>query len=392
MTIKNQNEFPVFLQYFLFLLSAGLYLLLMFIDDFRSQLINYYLIITPIYVCYFCIVWIILKRNNSNLLSLRRIIFFAACLRLCVLVVKPPAFAAETLAGVENPDYLSSLLVSVLILAAETGLYITLERLITYFSLERQRLGLLMLNPLIILELYYFNRIGIVAILFFWLAVWLFYRRLSWWSIPVFAAAAFVAGFCHPAALPFLIRKFWYKLVLLIAFGILVMYLVYWSNVPHALLAGHAFVGFFYGGYLLIKEGAMAAGQATPDAGSHPLYYGAAALVLLIVLANQLKKAKRFEAYHSVVFLQASFIIMGVVLLLVPRFAAWHGLWILPYMIFLPRWCWLAFSFFVQGSYLAPGNASIAISQSWLPVIYLPFLILLLVEYYDRRKLKGWLP
>jgi hypothetical protein len=392
MADKNQNEFPAIMQYFLFIFSAGLYLLLTTISDFKSQMTIYYLIITPLYFIYFYVVLLILKKESPNPLSFRWIIFFAVLFRLCVLIARPPSLGLNMFLFVETYDYATALLLKLVLLFIEIGLYIILGMLINYFSLARHRMALLMLNPLIILETYYFIQIGIAGVLLFWLAILLFFRKRAWGSIPFFSCASCAAGFSIMAAVPFLIKKFWYKLLFLLAFSALLLWMVYRDVIPTDLYSNQLFMGIFYSIYFIIKEGTAAAVQVAPDAGSDPFYYGAAILILSTVMVDLLKKMKRFEAFHSVVFLQGSFIIMGVTLLLLPGLSPWYLLWILPYMIYLPRWAWLGFTFFIQFSYAGVGEALYILSWPWLLVIYLPFLILLLLEYHDRRNLKGWFP
>jgi hypothetical protein len=79
-------------------------------------------------------------------------------------------------------------------------------------------------------------------------------------------------------------------------------------------------------------------------------------------------------------------VITTVTLLLLPELSPWLLLWILPYMVFIPKWSWLGFTLLIQLSYLLPGRGALP----WMLAIYLPFFVLLLAEYYDRRKVKGW--
>ena len=100
------------------------------------------------------------------------------------------------------------------------------------------------------------------------------------------------------------------------------------------------------------------------------------------------------ENFKGVNYLQPVLFIGTVMLLLSPTLYPWYLIWIIPLFVFLPNWSWLLFTMLIQLSYFVlQGYATDGIWEEsnlilWLQ--YLPFYGLLIFEYLDKRKIKGW--
>ena len=85
----------------------------------------------------------------------------------------------------------------------------------------------------------------------------------------------------------------------------------------------------------------------------------------------------------------------AIFLLLTPTLHPWYLIWIIPFLIFIPNWSWLLFTLLIQASYFV--MKEYAISSVWQESVwillfqYIPFYFILIWEYIDTRKIKGWL-
>jgi len=89
MKIKNQKL--NYSKWIYILLATGLvgYLILFFMGDFRSQMINYFLVLSPIYISYFFLVYFSLKEKNYKKYNLFVIILVSAVIRLLFIATDP---------------------------------------------------------------------------------------------------------------------------------------------------------------------------------------------------------------------------------------------------------------------------------------------------------------
>ena len=119
-----------------------------------------------------------------------------------------------------------------------------------------------------------------------------------------------------------------------------------------------------------------------------------ASLILIIILIDQFKKLKMTENFKGVNYLQPVLLIGSTMFLLSPTLYPWYLVWLIPLFIFLPNWSWLFFtmliqlSYFVLQDYTLHGEWKESNIILWLQ--YLPFYGLLIYEYLDKRKIKGW--
>jgi hypothetical protein len=118
-------------------------------------------------------------------------------------------------------------------------------------------------------------------------------------------------------------------------------------------------------------------------------------LVLCLIMIDQVRKIRRIIDYSRVIFIQRSFIITGAFLLMTPTLHPWYLLWIVPFLIFIPNIAWLLFTYLIQFSYAV--LSQYAVSGEWqeslyiLLAQYIPFYIILIWEFLDQRRIKGWL-
>jgi hypothetical protein len=119
-----------------------------------------------------------------------------------------------------------------------------------------------------------------------------------------------------------------------------------------------------------------------------------AVLILLVVIWNQLKQLKSYKRFQNINFIQRSFVLTAFFLLLTPTLHPWYLLWIIPFLVFIPNWSWLSFTFLIQLSYYVLKEYSISgIWEESLVILflqYIPFFTLLIIEYRDKSKIKGW--
>ena len=98
--------------------------------------------------------------------------------------------------------------------------------------------------------------------------------------------------------------------------------------------------------------------------------------------------------FRGVNYLQTGYIVCAAILLLSPTLYPWYLIWIIPFLLFIPNWSWLLFTFLIQLSYFVLQDYStnnIWIESTWVLLLqYVPFYSILIFEYFDRRKIKGW--
>ena len=128
---------------------------------------------------------------------------------------------------------------------------------------------------------------------------------------------------------------------------------------------------------------------------SYAFYYKfCATIVLVIVIIDQFKKLRIISGFRTINYMQKSFILTTTLLLLNPTLHPWYLLWIIPFLVFIPNWSWIIFTFLIQASYFVLKDY--ALSSFWqesvwiLSIQYIPFYTLLIWEYFDKREIKGW--
>ena len=297
-----------------------------------------------------------------------------------------------------------------ILLAIEMVLVLFLLKMIRYFSISKYRLLLVILNPLWIIEIYRNGHLEIIGVLLLWLAIYLFYLKKDWLSLSLGIPAFLVHLLPVLAILPFCYNKFRWKFLMLGAGIIAVIFL--FSLIKSGFLPG-LFVQMnqeFSNGAVYTVIAALLDSMRFPvhqfivmnwngtveTITTDAMFYYILIIILpmLIVLTAQRKKLKMTAGFRSINYLQGSFIIAGACLIVKPDLYPWHLIWILPYLIFLPNWSWLALTFLIQLCYTVllhdPYTGSTALTNWILFVQYLPFFTLMIFEYLDNRRIKGW--
>jgi hypothetical protein len=292
----------------------------------------------------------------------------------------------------------------------EAVLIFILLKLIKHFSLGEHRIIIFICNPLVIIETYHSGHFDVIALMLFWLAILIFYRQRDRLFLSVLVMAILVKFLPLIMALPMLIKKFWRKLLLII-FAVTIILLSFSLNqtIPVAGFFSYANRWAFNGAlFNLITElidlfDFRIHEIATISLSGHTeifyinkqFYYKIFALiVLLFIIYDQMRKLRLTSTYRSINYIRASFIITAALLLLVPTLHPWYVIIIIPFLIFTPNWSWLVFTFLVQLSYFVLQDyVMIGVWQesNWILLAeYLPFYGLLIFEYLDNRKIKGW--
>ncbi len=413
------------LQIFLLIVPGILYLLLMGVPVYEQQIQNYILILIP----QFCIYFFILRqifRHEDKLPPCSWFLIFAGLYRLIFLLsfLIFPGLYESSIIGNSDSGQAPALLVAylehwpggsifywrVFLLLLEVALGFLLINLIRYFGLSTYRILILLLNPLWIIEIYRNGHGQLAAILFLWLAFGFFYLKKDWQALLAVVLSFFVSLLPLFAYVPFLYKKFWSKIFLMLTGVALAVYIFSTTGiipVYHFLLAPEreAFNGPLISAGIYLSEYFNLSGADVITInwfGSSAAVYTRAEfymllLIVLIVLAviiAQIKKLHLTADFRSINCLQSSFIITGALLLVSPVFHPWHLLWILPFIIFLPNWSWLVFTVLIQLSYLFwtdYQSPDTLITSGWKYfVIYVPFYIMLITEYLDKHRVKGW--
>jgi len=298
----------------------------------------------------------------------------------------------------------------ILLIFFEIGLFLVLFNMINHFRLNKFRLLIYFYNPLLIIETYSSGHLEIAGVFFFWMAVYLFYKSNKWKSIIFFALSIMTKFFPLVSSIPFLLNKFIRKFALLITIClVLILPFIFGGTLPLPGLFSYINRWEFNGGlfqlcvYVLnlldVKEyqwlAASFSGYLETFYINYAFYYKACAVFLFAgVFFDQLKKLRSTSDYNSINFIQKSFILTAVFLLLTPTLHPWYLIWIIPFLIFVPNWSWLIFTFLIQASYFVLKD--FALSSVWNESVwillfqYIPFYALLIWEYMDRRKIKGW--
>ena len=298
-----------------------------------------------------------------------------------------------------------------LLLLSEILLVMVMIRMIDYFQIPRQRLGIFVLNPLLIIETYYSGHLDIIGILFLMTGIWYFYLNRKSKSVFLLGLAVLTNFMSVVLILPMLLKKFWKKwLVMLIIVTLAIIPFIMYGSIPVSGLISHINLPVFNGGFHhLVTVGLNLFGirqkvlfDLDINGYTEQLYIGPdsyyriiSLFVMIVVISDQLRKLHRTYNFQGINYLQAVFVIACALLLIMPVLQPRQLIWILPFLVFIPNWSWILFTLLVQAAYIplieftSSGTREIA-DLIWL-LAYLPFYGLLLWEYVDRKKVKGWL-
>jgi hypothetical protein len=447
---------------FLLLITAMLYIILGIIGDIRSEIEKFWLLIIPIYLSYLLLIVNILKNSLPEKIPFLWFIIFGVFFRIALISTEP--FLSDDInrylwdgkifaAGINPYKYApvdiqlqnfrdqiiypfinfgeiptsyppvsqfmffinqwlggSVLSWKILLFTVEIILFLVIYNLTKHFSLNKFRLLIYFYNPLLIIETYSSGHLEIAGVLLFWIGVYLFYKRYNWKSIIFFALSIMTKFFPLISSIPFLIKNFFRKTILLIALCLLLVIPFIFNGVlPIPGLFSYINRWEFNGGIFHfvisimnvfgVKEyqwmDLLISGHLETFYFSYSFYYKVfAVLILAAVLFDQIKKLRSTELFQSINFIQRSFIITGGFLLLMPTLHPWYIIWIIPFLVFTPNWSWLLFTFLIQASYFVLKDyalSSIWKESVWILLFeYVPFYTLLIWEYLDRRRIKGW--
>jgi hypothetical protein len=446
----------------LIFVSLIFYIILGLSGDLRSEIEKYWLIIFPVYLIYILLIVSLLKDNLPHKISPVWYIAFGILFRVALIPsdpflsddiyrylwdgkilsagINPYKYAPIDLNLLDYRDHIvypninfpeiatsyppvsqflflindlvggTILSWKLLLLLFEIPLLLLIFKLLKHFRLNQNRILIYFYNPLLIIETYSSGHLEITGVLLLWVAIFLFYKRYEWTSIPVFTLSIMTKFVPFISVIPFLIKKFYRKSTLLIGTCLLLLMPFMFNDIlPLPGIFSYANRWEFNGGFyqlilsvlkiLEVKEFQWMvlnlSGHLETFYINHALYYKiCAVIILLAVIFDQIKKLKSTSQFLSINFIQRSFVITSLFLLLTPTLHPWYLIWIIPFMVFLPTWSWIAFTFLIQASYfvlkdyvlLSEWNESV-----WILIIqYIPFYVLLVWEYLDRRRINGW--
>jgi len=297
-----------------------------------------------------------------------------------------------------------------LLITVEILLLLVILKLIQHFGLNQNRLLIYFYNPLIIIETYSSGHLEISGVFLFWLAVLLFYKRFDRNSIILLATSIMTKFIPLISGIPFLFNKFFRKSGLLIMICVILLLPFMFSGIiPLPGLFSYINRWEFNGGFyqlvisilkiMDVKEYQWMvlnfSGLQETYYLSHALYYKIGAfLILFIVFIDQMVKLRATSRFRSVNYIQRSFILTAMFLLLTPTLHPWYLIWIIPFLVFIPNWSWIAFTLLIQASYFVLKDyalISVWKESVWILVAqYIPLYALLIWEYLDRRRINGW--
>lgn len=444
------------------LACLGSYITIYLLNDFRSQIIYYLLALVPAYLGYFIFVYMSLKFKDTSSKNIYLIIIFGIIFRVVLMPstpflsddifrylwdgkvfasgLNPFAYAPNAAAlnhikdtsvfpFINFPEiptvyppvaqlfFAFTYLVGYKVLAwklilsiFEIILILFLLKLIKHFAMNKMRLAIYFLNPIVIIESYGSGHLDVIAVCFLIIGIYYFYKNKTFASIFAFILAILIKYKPIFMILPFLKRRFFLKLSTVLMSIILVL-IPFWSKdiIPTAGIISYAnrweFNGFIYKIFVWIfdifgsdsqKWFSFAYNGRIEDFYiSSALWYKLGAFIaILVIIIDQFKKLEMTENFKGANFLQASFFVCGAMLLLSPTLYPWYLIWLIPLLIFIPNWSWILFTALIQMSYYVLQDYHIAgqweESKIILLLQYLPFYGLLVFEYLDKRKIKGW--
>ncbi|MEE9118097.1 MAG: hypothetical protein V3U02_05825, partial [Calditrichia bacterium] len=263
---------------------------------------------------------------------------------------------------------------------------------------------------LLIIETYSSGHLEITGVLFFWIAVYLFYKRYDWKSIIFFAMSIMTKFIPLVSGIPFLLNKFFRKSALLMVIcSILLLPFMFSGILPLPGLFSYINRWEFNGGLyqlvisimnlLDIKEyqwmDVNFSGHLETFYFSYAFFYKIfAAVILVAVFFDQMNKLRATSSFRSINFIQRGFILTAGFLLLMPTLHPWYLIWIIPFLVFIPNWSWLLFTFLIQASYFVLKDYALFFvwkESVWILLFqYIPFYAILIWEYLDKDRIKSW--
>jgi hypothetical protein len=298
----------------------------------------------------------------------------------------------------------------IILLILELILTLILLRTLEVFNINKMRILIFSLNPLLIVETYMNGHLEMMGLLFLWLVIYGFYVRRKMFPVIFTPLAILVKFFPAIMVLPFLRPNLWKKVLFITAICVMIV-------LPFAASGVIPMAGFFsyinrwsFNGavFKVVSSFIYTLPLEVVDLGffnlnqhlervfiNQEFYYKIfAVIILLYVIYDQLRKSTFKAPEVGILPISASFVITATFLLLTPTLHPWYIIWIIPFLIFIPNWSWLLFTFLVQISYhVLHDYQSLGVwqEQTWILVLeYVPFYIILIWEYLDRRRIKGW--
>ncbi len=461
MNLKNQKLNYAKLFFFALLFNFLGYTAFFIMVDYIGNL-TYFLILIPLYTGYFILVFISLKRTDFKNSELVLLLLTGLIIRLILIYTDPvlstdmyrflwdgKVFAhginpysfipgSQQLEGlrdshlfplINSREFFTSqpplsqvlfllsnifgykiIVWKIILLIFESITVFFLFRLIDHFAMNKLRIVIYFLNPIVILETYSSGHYEVVGVCLLIIAIYYFYKSKIWRVIIAIIFSTLLKYNSLIIALPFLYKKFYQRIFLVIC-GISISLILFSLKGAMPLAGFISYLnqaecnGFLFKLFVFIFEGIGIVAkewftytvndQIETVFISAAVYYKIFAfLVLIIVIIDQMKKLKMTADFRGVNYLQSSFIICAAMLILSPDMYPHYLIWIIPFLIILPNWSWLFFTFLIQLIYFGISNISVekinADFQWILLIIYIPFYSFLLIEFFDRRKIKGW--
>ena len=297
-----------------------------------------------------------------------------------------------------------------ILLIFECILVFFIYRLINHFSMNPLRLSIYLLNPLVVIEIYGSGHLDMIGACFVMIGIYYFYKNKIGLSLLTFIVSVLVKYNPLIMILPLLKKKFLQRSLIIISSVIFVLILFTQNGtVPTAGMITFVnrweFNGFLYKAFLFIydflggptqKWFSFAYNGRIEDFYLEGKFYYKimASLIIIFILIDQFKKLKMTENFKGINYLQPVLFVGTAMFLLSPTLYPWYLIWIVPLLVFLPNWSLLIFTMLIQLSYFVLQDYSLygtwKESNLILWLQYLPFYGLLIFEYLDRRKIKGW--
>lgn len=452
---------PVFILFLLFV-TLIFYIILGLSGDICSEIEIYWLIVIPLYLTYALVIFYILRIKLLERISFLWFIIFGVLFRIVLIPsepflsddiyrylwdgkiiasgINPYKFAPVDIQLLQFRDQIiypfinfpeiatsyppvsqfmflinqwlggSVLSWKILLLFVEIILFLVIFRMVQHFNLNKFRILIYFYNPLLIIETYSSGHLEITGVLFFWIAVYLFYKRYDWKSIIFFAMSIMTKFIPLVSGIPFLLNKFFRKSALLMVIcSILLLPFMFSGILPLPGLFSYINRWEFNGGLyqlvisimnlLDIKEyqwmDVNFSGHLETFYFSYAFFYKIfAAVILVVVFFDQMNKLRATSSFRSINFIQRGFILTAGFLLLMPTLHPWYLIWIIPFLVFIPNWSWLLFTFLIQASYIVLKDYVLFFvwkESVWILLFqYIPFYAILIWEYLDKDRIKSW--
>jgi hypothetical protein len=384
--------------------SFMLYLTVM-IDD---RITIYLLCIIVLFLIYFVLTGLSIVRPERFRFPLKYILSAAVLFRVVLFPAAPilspdaahPVFSVAQLTLPENiMPQVNPIAGKILLLIAESVVTLLLIRLLDHFKIHRTRLIIFTLNPLLITETYQNGHTEVLGVLLMVAGVWYFFSSRQIRSVIFFTIAGLIKIIPALLMIPVLLKNFRKSF-----FTMACILLAAAAFSPGGTLSLSGFlldtkVTVFKGGlYWLITDLMEIVGVGLRDlfgttqtimhTDPQTFYRIFAIFILVLVIIDQLRKLYRTASFTGINYLQAGFMIMAAFFLLSPVLYPWHLIWLLPLLVFAPRWSWIAFFLLIQFSYAMMTGAGRQMSQLLVLAQYVSFYGLLIWEYLDRRRIK----